>query len=280
MSAAQRRGCSKPAAKGSGEPGRCENKGKRPWRKREAEKQQGSPRLLRKEIERSGDSLGARGRAGSAAAEQQSQRGGTASTRGSGRRDAGWRTQGTKGKREPTGAGKWRLCELPRFPKLSWISAPSTALLPPGAADTTRRLVGRPRDNATAVPAPREQGLCHACTHWAAFQAGCPPCPGHCPHAYRQGGCSAVDYHASKKDGAQVPVMLYGGHQCGRTERGQKLLGRVSMGAEKKLRCQPCLSLKPTLKAQQKAWAFHTTEEQHCRARLLHTGGESQPRDF
>lgn len=81
------------------------------------------------------------------------------------------------------------------------------------------------------------------------------------------------------KDGEQVSVMLQGSSQRGRTEWGQKLHGRVSMGAERKLRCQPHSSPKFTLKAQQKAQAFNATEEQCCRARLLHTGGESQPRD-
>lgn len=78
-----------------------------------AEKQHGSPRLSRKETERSGDSLGAQERAGSAVAEQQGQRGRIGSTRESGRRDAGWRAQGTKGKKESTRAVKWQLCELP-----------------------------------------------------------------------------------------------------------------------------------------------------------------------
>lgn len=72
--------------------------------------------------------------------------------------------------------------------KLSQISALSTVLLLPGAADTTHRLAGLPRDNATAVPVPREQGPRQAHTHWAAFQDTCLSHPGHCQHAYRQEG--------------------------------------------------------------------------------------------
>lgn len=114
MLAVQRQGRSEPVAKGSGEPGPCGNKHKRLQRKGTAEKQHGSPRLSRKETERSGDSLGTWERDGSAVAEQQGQRGRTDSTRESRRRDAGWRTQGTKQKKESTRAGKWQLCELPR----------------------------------------------------------------------------------------------------------------------------------------------------------------------
>lgn len=166
-----------------------------------AEKQQGSPRLLRKETERSGDSLGARGRAGSAVAEQQSQRGGTASTRGSRKRDAGWRAQGTKGKREPTGAGKWQLCELPTSQHRAQSCSSLEQLTPHTAWQGSPRQCHRCPHAPGAGAAPD--------SHTLGSLSGRLPTPSWpLPACLRQGGCSATANHASKeKDGEQVPVM-------------------------------------------------------------------------
>lgn len=107
-----------------------------------------------------------------------------------------------KGEERDHQAGKqWLL-------KPSQTSAPSTVLLLPGAADTTRRLAGHPCDNAAAVPAPQEQRLHQAYTLGSlSDQLPAPSWP--LPTCLRTGGCSAVADDASReKDGEQVLVML------------------------------------------------------------------------
>lgn len=81
--------------------------------------------------------------------------------------------------------------------KPSWISAPSTVLLLPGAADTTCRLAGWPCDNATAVPAPQEWVLRQART--LGSLSGRLPAPSWpLPARLWTGGCSATANDASR----------------------------------------------------------------------------------
>lgn len=78
------------------------------------------------------------------------------------------------------------------------ISAPSTVLLLPGAANTTRRLAGRPCDNATAVPMPREWGLSQDHT-LGSLSGRLSTLSWSLPTCLWTGGCSAAADDASRE---------------------------------------------------------------------------------